>query len=147
VDCPSLDDNAAESLNHILKMKTDWCQLPLLSLIDNVHDVVKLQMVNLHAALTAKGDFSVASAFAKHTLPYHVWSVLTSERKDSLFQRFLNDRGLREAPKQMTSKDGAFTLPLVLLKSLEKSRDRVQRRQKNENENVGKSTLSYTVRH
>ena len=28
-----------------------------------------------------------------------------------MFQHFLNDLGLREAPKQMTSKDGAFTLP------------------------------------
>jgi len=98
-------------MNHILKMKADWRQLPLLSIIDNVHDIVKLQLVNLRAALTAQGDFTVVSAYSKHTLPYHVWSVLTSERKDSLFQRFLNDRGVREAPKQVTSKDGAFTLP------------------------------------
>ena len=123
-------------MNHILKMEVDWRQLPLLSIIDNVHDVVKLQMVNLRAALTAQGDFSIVSAYAMHTLPYHVWSVLTSELKDSLFQRFLNDRGLREAPKRhLRTVPSPFRPPLVLQslvlqRSQDKSRDHGQQKQK-----------------
>jgi len=125
-------NNAAESMNHILKLKADWRQLPLLSVIDNIHDVVKLQMTDLRAALTGQGNFCIVGAFTKHTLPYHVWSVLTEERKASLFNRFVSDRGVREVPKEVTSRDGVFSLPAtprVARKPGQKSRARKTRTQ------------------
>jgi len=34
-------NNYAESMNHILKQKADWHQLPVSSVVDNLHDIVR----------------------------------------------------------------------------------------------------------
>jgi len=59
------------------------------TVIDNVHDIVRVQTLNLRAALTGRGNFAlaVAAAFGRHTVPYHVWATATEERKAALFSR------------------------------------------------------------
>jgi len=37
------DNNNAESINNLLKVTADWKQLPTTSVMDNVHDVVRVQ--------------------------------------------------------------------------------------------------------
>lgn len=127
---PHWTNNNAESINHILKVKAGWRQLPVNTVIDNVHDIVRVQTLDLRAALTGRGNFALASAFGRHTVPYHVWATATEERKAALFSRYLRDTGYRCQPRVVTSKNGALTLPAtakVAKKPGQRSRSRAAR--------------------
>ena len=104
-------NNAAESINHVLKLKADWRQQPLSSCVDNVYDLVKLQSVELKSALTGRGNFTLVSAFSRHVVPYQVWATVSEEKKAELFERFLRDTGVRVQERTVTSQDGGLTLP------------------------------------
>jgi len=123
-------NNNAEAVNHILKQKAGWKQLPVNSVIDNVFDIVRLQFVDLRGALSGRGNYLLSPAFGKHSVPYQVWSTSTDERKDELYQRFLRDTGSRNPVSVVTSKDGVVTLPAsakVARKPGQKTRPRASR--------------------
>jgi len=64
--------------NHVLKLKADWRQLPISSIIENVYDMVKLQYIDLKAALTGKGNFTLVPTMSRHVVPNHVWSTVSA---------------------------------------------------------------------
>jgi len=120
-------NNNAESVNHLLKLKADWRQLPIASIVDNIHDMVKLSFVDLRSSLCGQGNFVLIPAMSRHLVPYTVWSVTTADRKTELFTRFLRDNGSRVKPAVVTSQDGALTMPAtpkVARKPGQKSRPR-----------------------
>jgi len=43
-------NNNAESVNHLLKLKADWRQLPIPAIVDNIYDMVKLSLVDLRVS-------------------------------------------------------------------------------------------------
>ena len=71
-------NNNAESINHVLKLKADWRQLPISGIIENVYDMVKLQYIDLKAALTGKGNFTLVPTMSRHVVPNHVWSTVSA---------------------------------------------------------------------
>jgi len=54
------------------------------------------------------------TTFTKHAVPARVWVTLSVERKDELFARFLADSGKHVRVKEVTSRDGALTMPTTL---------------------------------
>ena len=121
-------NNNAESFNHLLKLKADWQQLPIPTIVDNIYDMVKLSFVDLRSAFSGQGIYVLVPAMSRHQVPHAVWSTATDERKSVLFARFLQDNLARVNPGVVSSKDGALTLPAtpkVVRKPGQKSRPRV----------------------
>ena len=81
-------NNNAESVNHLLKLKADWRQLPIPTIADNIYDMVKLSFVDPRSALSGQGNYVLVPAMSRHQVPYAVWSTATDERKNVLFARF-----------------------------------------------------------
>jgi hypothetical protein len=123
-------NNNAESMNHVLKMKADWRQLPVQSVIDNCYDVVRLRFIDLRSALTGRGSYTVVPALQRHVVPNREWSALSAEQKADKFDRFLRDNGSRCQPTTVVAKDGGLTLPAtprVARKPCQRSRPRAVR--------------------
>jgi len=121
-------NNNAESVNHLLKLKAYWRQLPIPTIVDNIYDMVKLSFVNLRSALSGQGNYILIPAMSRLQVPYAVWSTAMDECKNVLFARFLQDNLARVNPGVVSSKDGALTLPTtpeVAWKPGQKSRPRV----------------------
>ena len=87
------------------------CNYRCHSIIENVYDVVKLQYLDLRAALTGRGNFVLIPTMSRHQVPYQIWSTTSTECKDQLYQRFLRDNGVRQRVQVVTSKDGTITMP------------------------------------
>jgi len=87
-------------------MSAAWKQLPTTSVIDNVHDVVRVQYADVRRALYGHGNYTAAPAFNRHQVRYHVWQAADEDRKTCLFRRFLRENGRRPAAEFVTSADG-----------------------------------------
>jgi len=98
-------------MNNILKNVADWKQLPASSVISNVQDIVRVQYADVRRALYGQGNFVLAPAFSRHTVPYTVWSTSDEAQKDRLFSRFLKDNGQRQATATVVSSDGVTRTP------------------------------------
>ena len=53
------NNNAAESINHILKLSIEWHPRCLSELIDRLYKVVSVQMTNLRRALYSHGNYTL----------------------------------------------------------------------------------------
>ena len=56
-------NNNAESVNHQLKLATDWKSQRLTDLVAHLHDAVALQYSCLRRALFGQGDYQLAALF------------------------------------------------------------------------------------
>jgi len=105
------DNNNAKSVNNLLKVTTDWKQLPTRSLMDNVYDVMHVQYGDARRAWYGHGNFSLAAAFESHRVSYNTWLAAGDDRKAALFRRFLADTGRRHTADTVVSSDGVTTVP------------------------------------
>jgi len=96
----------SESMNNILKTVADWKQLPASSVINNVHDIVRVQYCDIRWALYGQGNFVLSPTFSRHTVPYTVWSTSDDAQKDRLVSRFIRDNGQRQGTTNVVSSDG-----------------------------------------
>ena len=80
-------------MNHQLKLKQDWRKLTVSGLLDNLHDLVRLQFLDLRRSLHGEGDYVLAQSFAQHHVTYQVWTSLAQDSKDNLYHKLLCDYG------------------------------------------------------
>jgi len=104
-------NNNAESVNRLLKEKADWRQLPVSSCIENINDLVKLQFLDLRAALHGEGNFVLVPSMSRHLVASAIWSTSSTEWKEQKFMRFLKVTGSRQPVTTVTSKDGLLSMP------------------------------------
>ena len=62
-------NNNCESINHILKISTDWRPRKLPDLVDRLHTSVTLQMLDLRRSLYDSGNYILTSKFLKFKIP------------------------------------------------------------------------------
>jgi len=98
-------------MNNILKTVADWKQLPASFVINNVHDIVRVQYSDVRRALYGQGNFVLAPTFSRHTVPYTVWSTSDDAQKDRLVSRFMRDNGQRQGTTNVVSSDGVTRTP------------------------------------
>ena len=104
-------NNNAESVNHQLKLATDWKPQRLTVLVAHLRDAVGLQYSCLRRALFGQGDYQLAPLFhQQHYVPFVRWNGYTKSRQDQLFSAFLKDKGARSVPTTVTSSDGLLTV-------------------------------------
>jgi len=66
-------------MNNILKTVADWKQLLASSVINDVHDIVRVQYSDVRRALYGHGNFVLTPAFSSHTVPYNELCCVLSE--------------------------------------------------------------------
>jgi len=68
-------NNAAESMNHLLKLSIDWHPRRLPELVDRLHKVTSVQMTDLRRALYGHGNYTLVAPFDKYNLPHTTWQA------------------------------------------------------------------------
>ena len=63
-------NNSCESMNHILKLATNWKALKLPDLLNKLHKVVQLQYADVRRALHGQGNYELAHFIEVSCVPY-----------------------------------------------------------------------------
>ncbi len=98
-------NNSCESMNHIIKMSSNWTKMKLPSLIDRLYRIVRLQQADCRRALYGEGNYELAPWMTKHKVSSMHWKMRTEEEKEELFRKFM--AGLPAKKKQVMSTDDA----------------------------------------
>ena len=105
VGCAGWTNNACESVNHVLKQRTQWRINQLPELIDKCRSLVDAQYKEADRALLALGDFHLHPAYAKHRQTTSRWQVLSEQQR----QRVIADCFRLQTPTDISvSTDGAL---------------------------------------
>lgn len=105
------NNNAAESVNHLLKLSIEWHPRRVPELVDRLYKVASLQMTDLRRSLYCHGNYTLVEPFSRFQMPHTAWQVKTSEEKESLFDDFLAFTPTGKCAKTVTSSDGVVTMP------------------------------------
>ena len=111
---PNIDkpwtNNNSESENHVLKQEIQWATQNLTDLIDSLHNVVKLQYLDLKRALIpGLGNFELTSQTKKLSTDPAVWERKTPAQKQSVFNKLLSQPILTKS-NICVSTDGKLTV-------------------------------------
>ena len=72
-------NNAAESMNHLLKLSIDWHPRRLPELVDRLYKVTSVQMSDLRRALYGHGNYTLTAPYNKFSLPHTSWQSKSPE--------------------------------------------------------------------
>ena len=119
-------NNNCESINHLLKLDTNWKPEKVPDLIEKIYRIVQLQYADIRRALHGQGNFQLAP-HVQHLQVAHInWTAKTEDEKNKLFKDFMSYRS-RKRPAQMTTTDGKLTItstPRLAKKPCQRSRPR-----------------------
>ena len=85
-------NNFCESMNHVIKLSSNWTTLKLPALIDRLYRIVKLQQIECRRALYGQGNYELAPWMSKFKITSVHWNQKMEEEKEQLFKQFM--RGL-----------------------------------------------------
>jgi hypothetical protein len=103
-------NNNSESLNHVLKHAVDWKSRPLMDLIRRIHNVVKLQYVDLERAVLQEGNYKVSPGYEQYLKYTHEWeSMDLTERKEHMYKIRVH-RNLFPPKLYITSTNGKLSV-------------------------------------
>ena len=84
-------NNNAKSINHVLKINTNWKPQSLTALIEKLFSIVKLQYLDARRAMYRAGNFCLHSQYTMYAVQETVWRQKTKEQKDNAFDKFRKD--------------------------------------------------------
>ena len=125
-------NNACESINNILKLDLNWRPQKLLDLIEKLHNVVRLQFLDLRRSLCSAGNYEITPSFRHYCITEMAWQGKSDAEKQAHFDKFLKSKPSSKAPKTITSKHGDLqipTSPLVARKPGQRKRPKTERAQ------------------
>lgn len=121
-------NNNTESINHRLKVSTDWKPQKTDELVEKLYDVVRVQHVDIRRALYGTGNYTLSTKFNKFRLAEGVWRSKSDSDKKTYQFKFLNASSKVELPTKIVSKDGAYKIgktPAVAKKPGQRTRPKV----------------------
>ncbi|KAF0147074.1 MAG: hypothetical protein FD143_3117, partial [Ignavibacteria bacterium] len=102
-------NNNCESMNHIIKLITNWKTSKLPKLVDSLYEYVRQQTTDLERALYNEGDFMLSARNAKLAQKKSAYIALSDEDRARYFHDFL--QGILPKQGRVTSRDGNLSLP------------------------------------
>ena len=105
VGCGGWTNNACESINHVLKQRTQWHLTHLPDLTDKLRSLVNAQFKEANRALLGVGDFTLRPDYANHRLTIVVWKTMTERQRQRAIDACFK---LHLPTETSTSTDGAF---------------------------------------
>jgi len=105
--CAGWTNNAAESINHVLKQRVQWRVSQMPELIGKCRQLVDAQHTEADRALVGRGDLVLRKAYACHRTTLDLWRSLSERQK----QRLRNECFRIQSPHTTsTSTDGLLTV-------------------------------------
>lgn len=105
VGCGGWTNNACESINHVLKLRTQWRLTHLPDLIEKLRSLVSAQFKEADRALLGVGDLTLRPEYARHRITIGVWKTMTDRQR----QRAVDACFKLQLPTETsTSTDGDF---------------------------------------
>ena len=121
-------NNNSESVNNLLKLCVDWKPQKLLNLVNHLHDLVKMQNIDLMRSLFGQGNYQLTtSPFAWHRVKNSVWMTANESKRKLIFDGFLKENGTKCSHATLSSTDGLLTVnasPKVAKKPGQRTRSR-----------------------
>ncbi len=68
-------NNSCESMNHIIKLSSNWTTMKLPALIDRLYRIVKLQKTDCRRALYGEGNYELVPWMRKHKVSSMHWKL------------------------------------------------------------------------
>ena len=124
------NNNAAESINHLLKLSIEWHPRRLPELVDRLYKIVRIQMTDLRRSLYSHGNYTLAEPFRRFRVPIATWQTKTQQEKETLFREFLTFMPSDKSAKTVTSSNGVLTMPktpAIATKPGQRKRPRAER--------------------
>ena len=107
VGCAGWTNNACESMNHVLKQRTQWRITHLPELTDNCRALMEAQYKEADRALLGLGNFSLRPSHARHRQTVRRWQSMSDRQR----QRVVGDCFRLVLPcDTSTSTDGNLTV-------------------------------------
>ena len=101
-------NNSCESMNHIIKLSTNWKSMKIPDLIERLYKIVRLQQVDTRRALYGQGNYELAPWVARFQVRHVDWVRKTEKEKEELYRKF--KKGNKKTNK-IVSTDGKLTVP------------------------------------
>ena len=103
-------NNNCESMNHLIKLSTNWkaCRLP--DLVDRLHAIVRLQLSEIKRALHNQGNYQLSPRVSFFQVSETMWNTKSLVEQETLFKRLLTYHE-KTPTKVITSTDGKLTIP------------------------------------
>jgi len=100
-------NNACESMNNVLKIRTQWRLNQLPELIETLRELVASQYHEADRAMMGRGEFHLRPSWVRHRLTMSIWGTMSDQQR----QRARADCfRLPSAPSTSTSTDGDLTV-------------------------------------
>lgn len=124
-------NNNCESINHVFKRAINWTPQSIPELTRSLHDIVKLQFIEVRRSLYCTGNFELFGVFRKHACTYQVWKSKSEDQREKIYEKLLTDYNYKNEKVQSSYKN--FEVPRakrLAAKPYQTKRPRTSRTQK-----------------
>ena len=112
-------NNNCESMNHIFKRAVNWTPKSIPELIQNLHDIVKVELIDmnkgnnkiteLRKSLFGTGNYELCGTYRRHLVSYQTWQSKTTDQQEKIFSNLLKDVNFKSDTVKTSFKD--FEVP------------------------------------
>ena len=74
-------------MNNVIKQVTNWKAIKLLTLVEKLHDIVKLQLADMGRALHGQGNFEVTHIARKYVVIQAAWQSKSNDSEGDTFSK------------------------------------------------------------
>jgi hypothetical protein len=104
-------NNNTESMNNRMKMQCDWKTQKMPSLINALEKITSAQMRDLRRSLYGFGNFKLLANYCQFRISLQAWTTKNSKGKETLFQKFLKAKKLKDQHLEHSKFDEDFKIP------------------------------------
>lgn len=104
-------NNNCESINHRLKVATNWAPMKTDLLVEKMYELVRLQITDMRRAIHGAGNFMLNEPYSSFRQTEQSWASQSEEQKHQVFLKLLKADKPAVVPKQVISSDGTYRLP------------------------------------
>ena len=102
-------NNNCESMNHIFKRAVNWTPKSIPELIQNLHDIVKVQLIDMKRSLFGTGNYELCGTYRRHLMSYQTWQSKTTDQQEKIFSNLLKVVNFKSDTVKTSFKD--FEVP------------------------------------
>ena len=102
-------NNNCESMNHVFKRAVNWTPKSIPELIQHLHDIVKVQLIDMKRSLFGTGNYELCGTYRRHLVSYQTWQSKTADQQEKIFSNLLKDVNFKSDTVKSSFKD--FEVP------------------------------------
>lgn len=103
---PVWTNNNAESINSVLKHRTNWHRQRLPDLIETMRSLVDDQQQEEVRTLYRIGDYTLAAGYKHYAIPRENWKEMSADKRERTIKQFLANTRAAGRSTHVTSTDG-----------------------------------------